>query len=331
MLLSLPSFAPEVPATIEFSPAGERHLRLVLAMSRLGMITDDDLAGLRRTRMNASAIRTLIERGWSREIGQDYDFKLISAFSRLILPDATEESFIGSDEMPLVGFAINAAQPQWISIGKTFAAIESEAPGLGRAALQILNSALCHFGTPHTPAGAFDMASHLYWMGEEDEQLALEENGEDCDMPRRADLFGAIPEWAYRCYGTDLLSLTDDEFAAHVARLAEKPIGKVLAALLHLKQVNGDDSQFAPPDEDSEWPNEPPIACGWDDDNDFGQIFDDNYRYFCEGGEEPPWVGCVRFAPTEESISESLKVIRHTGSILQALDRALIEVKEFGV
>lgn len=42
------------------------------------------------------------------------------------------------------------------------------------------------------------------------------------------------------------------------------------------------------------------IAHGWDDDNDFGQIFDDSYRYFCEGGEEPPWVGCVRFAPTED-------------------------------
>lgn len=154
MLLSLPSLAPEVPATIEFSPAGERHLRLVLAMSRLGMITDDDLAGLRRTRMNASAIRTLIERGWSREIGQDYDFKLISAFSRLILPDI-QRSFIGSDEMPLVGFAINAAQPQWISIGKTFAAIESEAPGLGRAALQILNSALLPFRNAAYPGRGF--------------------------------------------------------------------------------------------------------------------------------------------------------------------------------
>lgn len=68
MLLTLPVFAPEVPAVIEFTPAGERHLRLVLAMSRLGMISDDDLAGLRRTSMSASAIRTLIEKGWQREV-----------------------------------------------------------------------------------------------------------------------------------------------------------------------------------------------------------------------------------------------------------------------
>ena len=106
MLLSLPVIAPGVPATIEFSPAGERHLRLVLAMSRLGMITDDDLASLRRTRMTTSAIRTLIERGWHRAIGGDYTYQMISAYARLLLPDAADEDFIGSDGTPLIGFAI---------------------------------------------------------------------------------------------------------------------------------------------------------------------------------------------------------------------------------
>lgn len=286
MLLSLPVIAPGVPATIEFSPAGERHLRLVLAMSRLGMITDDDLASLRRTRMTTSAIRTLIERGWHRAIGGDYTYQMISAYARLLLPDAADEDFIGSDGTPLIGFAINASQPQWITIDKAFTAIESEAPGLGCAAIKVLDSALCHFGVPHTPSGAFDMAQNLYWMGEEDETLAIEENGEDCDMPTRAGLFQGVPEWAYKTYGEERLSITDDEFAAHVERLA---------------------------------------------DADFSQIFDDNYRYYCEGGEEPPWIGCVSFEPSEQSISESLTVIRHTGSVLQALDKALIEIKEFSV
>ena len=73
MLLSLPVLAPEVPAVIEFSPAGERHLRLVLAMSRMGMILDEDLASLRRTRMSANAIRVLIEKGWQRAVSGDYE------------------------------------------------------------------------------------------------------------------------------------------------------------------------------------------------------------------------------------------------------------------
>ncbi len=331
MLLGLPVFAPEVPATIEFSPAGERHLRLVLAMSRLGMITDDDLTSLRRTRMTASAIRTLIERGWHRVIGGDYTFQTISAYARLILPEAADEEFIGSDDTPLIGFVINASQPQWFCIGKAFTAIESEVPGLGCAALRILDSTLCHFGAPHTPSGAFELAQNLYWQGEEDEALAIEENGEDCEIPTRADLFGTIPEWAYKTYGTDRISITDAEFAAHVERLAGTPVGKMLAALLRLKELDTDDKPFAPAHEEHSWPNEPPVVCGWDEDEDFSQIFDDNYRYYCEGGDEPPWIGCVKFEPSEESISESLVAIRHTGAVLQALDKAIFEVKEFSV
>lgn len=116
MLLTLPVFAPEVPAVIEFTPAGERHLRLVLAMSRLGMISDDDLAGLRRTSMSASAIRALIEKGWQREVGGDYSFKLISAYARLILPHRdSEEEFSTERGEPLVGVAINAGHPEWIA------------------------------------------------------------------------------------------------------------------------------------------------------------------------------------------------------------------------
>lgn len=331
MLLSLPVIAPEVPATIEFSPAGERHLRLVLAMSRLGMITDDDLASLRRTRMTTSAIRTLIERGWQRAIGSDYTFQTISAYARLILPDGADEEFIGSDDTPLIGLAINASQPAWISIGKAFTAIESEVPGLGSAALRILDSALCQFGTPHTPSGAFDLAQNLYWCGEEDESLAIEENGEDCDVPTRAGLFGEVPEWAYKTFGQERPSITDAEFVAHVERLADTPVGKLLTALLRLKELDADDKSFAPAHEEEGWPNEPPIVCGWNDDEDFSQIFDDNYRYYCEGGDEPPWIGCVKFEPSEESISESLVAIRHTGAVLQALDKAIFEVKEFSV
>ena len=126
-------------------------------------------------------------------------------------------------------------------------------------------------------------------------------------------------------------TMTDADFAAYVERLADAPVGKLLAALLRLKELDADDKSFAPAQEEYSWPNEPPIVCGWNDDEDFAQIFDDNYRYCCEGGEEPPWIGCVKFEPSEKSISESMTVIRHTGAVLQALDKALIEVKELSV
>ncbi|WP_126447957.1 hypothetical protein [Sulfuricystis multivorans] len=331
MLLTLPVFAPEVPAVIEFSPAGEWHLRLVLAMSRLGMISDDDLAGLRRSSMSASVIRSLIEKGWQREVGDDYTFKLISAYARLILPHHDEEGeFSTENGEPLVGVAINAGNPEWIAIGKAFSAIEALQAGLGRKALGILERSLCHFGTPHTAGGAFEMAQHLYWCGEDDESVVLKECGDDSDVPRRADLFDGIPEWAYFYASVNLPYATDEEFAEASERLSGHPVGKLLAALLHLNHVDSDNGLFATPYQSDycSIPNEPPVVCGWHGEDDFDQIFDDNFRYFAESGEEPPWCGCVMFAPTEAGILEALPRIRHTGIVLRALDTALCEARK---
>lgn len=333
MLLSLPVLAPEVPAVIEFSPAGERHLRLVLAMSRMGMILDEDLAGLRRTRMSANAIRVLIEKGWQRAVSGDYEYKLLSAFARLILPDeAEEQEFVAEDGTPLVGVAINAAQPEWMTIGPVFAAIEAMHPGLGRKALKVLESPLCHFGMPHTPGGAFELCQQLYWQGEDDETTALEEWGDEADeadIPRRAVMFDGVPEWAYMTHVEGHPSITDEEFHALAVQYAAHPTGKLLSALSRLLTIENESDQFAPAHEGYGWSNEPPIVCGWDTETDFDAIFDDNYRYFCESGEEPPWVGCVKFACTEEGIANALPAIRHTGSVLSALDSALNEIRNF--
>jgi len=328
MLLSLPLIAPEVPPVIEFSPAGERHLRLVLGMSSLGMISDADLSGLRRTRMSASAIRRLIEAGWQRAIGDDYEFKLISAFARLILPDQnSEEEFTSDNDEPLIGVAIHAARPEWIAIGQAFEAVEAEYPGLGVTALRILDSSLCRFGVPHTPSGAFDMAQNLYWQGEDDESIVFEEYD---DVPRRADLFAGVPEWAYDTFKPEIVSVPNEDFPACVARLAERPVGKLLSALLRLKEVDvHEPGLFAPPHGEESWPNEPPVVTGWREVDDFNQVFDDNYRYFAEGGEEPPWIGCIKFIPNEAGIAEALPRIRHTGSVLRALDMALIAARDY--
>ncbi len=44
--MSLPTFAPAIPLEIELGGVGIRHLRLALAMSRLGLITDEELNAL---------------------------------------------------------------------------------------------------------------------------------------------------------------------------------------------------------------------------------------------------------------------------------------------
>lgn len=333
MLLSLPVLAPEVPAVIEFSPAGERHLRLVLAMSRMGMILDEDLAGLRRTRMSANAIRLLIEKSWQRAVSGEYEYKLLSAYARLILPDETDEQeFVAEDGSPLVGVAINAAQPEWMTIGPVFTAIEKLHPGLGRKTLKIIESSLCHFGMPHTPGGAFELCQQMYWQGGDDETQALEEWGDEvdeADIPRRAVMFDGVPEWAYLTHVEGHPTISDEEFQALAVQYADHPAGKLLAAISRLHTAESDKENFAPANDDYGWPNEPPIVCGWASDTDFEAIFDDNYRYYCEGGEEAPWIGCVKFPCTEEGIANALPIICHTGVVLSALDSALNEIRIF--
>lgn len=336
MLLTLPTFAPEVPAIIEFAPAGERHLRLVLAMSQMGMIADDDLAGLRRTRMSASAIRVLIEKGWQRAVGDDYEFRLISAYARLILPNTSgDEEFTSADKEPLVGVAINADRPEWITVGRAFESIENEYPGLGRTALGFLDQVLVRFGCPHTPSGMMEMCQNIYWMGEDNEDLVIEEmGGEDADVPRRDVLFDGVPEWAFNGYAPELPRVEPDDFAAHAERLSDRPVGRLMSALLKLHQINSIQGVFLDtPEEENEYgeasyPNEPPVVIEWDEDGQFNQIIDDHHRYEDERGEYPPWVGCVMFRPDVAGIQESLPRIRHTGQVLRALDEALIAAKE---
>lgn len=334
MLLSLPTFAPEVPFVIEFTPASERHLRLVLAMSRLGMIQDADLDDLQRTGMSSNAIRCLVEKGWQRQVGQEFNFQTISAFATLILPDPSDEQrFTSKEGKPLVGVALSAGQPEWIAIGAFFTAVESLHSGLGMKALSVLDSLLTRFGQAHTPSGVLDICRGLHWYGEDDEAVVLEELGDEADeadIPRRDAVFHGVPEWAYDPFAANLPPvISNAEFAVLATQYAEHAVGKGLFALAQLADLMANDKGFPQLSDDEVCPYEPPIVCGWDSPTDFEAIFDDNYRWFCEAGEEAPWVGAIFFEPNETAISNALIAVCHTGQVLSALDMALTQIKEF--
>lgn len=332
MFLSLPVIAADVPAVIDFGTAGARHLRLALAMSRLGMISDEDLAPLRKTRMGESALKKLIDSGWQRTISADYEFSLISAYARLILATTDDEEFIDADGEPVVVLAINAAAPTWIVIGKAIEAVEAAQPGLGRAALDILDATLCRFGFPLTPSGAFEIAQMLHWQGEDDEHATIEEYGGDADVPTRADLFEGVPDWAYDWKRDKWPVVPASEFASHATRLTTDNIGPLLAALAELQHLERDvPTAFAGFDaeryEDCSL-FEPPIVTGWRSTEDFTRVFDDHFNWHSNGGEYAPWIGCIRFVPSEEGITNALPSIRHTGAVLRALDKALVAMRD---
>lgn len=83
--------------------------------------------------------------------------------------------------------------------------LEASVPMLGATVLDVMERKAGHAYPLFTPGMALDEASYLYWRGEEDETLALDEDcGDDQaardamaqDMITRADITAAFPAWA---------------------------------------------------------------------------------------------------------------------------------------
>lgn len=95
-------------------------------------------------------------------------------------------------------------EQQWV-VGAGLEALERKRPGLGQAVLDILRRQSRFVYPVFTPNLACDVASYVYWCGEENEEVALDmECGEDeearaamrDEMVTRQKLDEAFPVWA---------------------------------------------------------------------------------------------------------------------------------------
>ncbi|PND30196.1 PRTRC system protein F [Achromobacter pulmonis] len=95
-------------------------------------------------------------------------------------------------------------------VGQRLQALEAALPGLGRTVLQALREGCAQVYPLFTPDIACDVASMIYWCGEENEEIALDMNcGDDekereamrCDMLTRAELDETYPEWVRQWMG----------------------------------------------------------------------------------------------------------------------------------
>jgi|GEM_PF-1002211 len=91
------------------------------------------------------------------------------------------------------------------AVGAGLDYLEACVPMLGATVLDVMERKAGHAYPLFTPGMALDEASYLYWRGEEDESLALDEDcGDDQaardamaqDMVTRTDIAAAFPAWA---------------------------------------------------------------------------------------------------------------------------------------
>jgi len=132
-------------------------------------------------------------------------------------------------------------EQQW-AVGRGLDRLEQATPTLGATALHLLDEHSRYVYPVFTPRTAQEVASMMYWYGEEDESLALEEacpNDEEAraamreEMVTKASMTEAFPVWALAwrpgaLYASALAQIAargSDEFARDVAALLTKLAG----------------------------------------------------------------------------------------------------------
>jgi len=325
MLLTLPALASKIPAVLEFGNCGEHHFRLALAMSRVGMFSDAALSKLRSPQIKGSGLIQLIDSVWMREIGPLFDFKVISAKASLLIPSNTG-NFIGPMGEPQCAIVFNADYPNVYQVGAVMDALETQNTGLGCTALSVIDFTISQFGIAFTPSGALEMASHLYWQGDDEETTVLQQYEEEevsiDDLVTREKIFHGIPEWAYDCKARASLKLPAEDFARIAGEMSGTAFGPFLAHIVRINNLLENPACW--PDVPEDFPcTEPMVVLRWrgEDDN-LLAVFDDYFEYESQG-EQAPYTGSIIFQLTEHDLSNALMRVRHTAKTLRALDDAL--------
>lgn len=166
---------------------------------------------------------------------------------------------------------------QW-PVGAGLEGLERLLPGLGATALHILSQRSDWIAPLFTPVVAEYWAQWLYWYGDDDEEVALEENcGDDqqakeamhADMVTRAKLDSAFPAWAlhpsqHRIASSQLRATDTIGWAGSA--------GEVVADLLRLDRLKVQDD--CRPDIDGEFIGFAAVLS-WHEDDIAVRIFDD--------------------------------------------------------
>jgi PRTRC genetic system protein F len=139
-------------------------------------------------------------------------------------------------------------------IGEGLEALERAHPGLGAVVLKVLNDQSRYVYPLFTPDLACDVATYVYWCGEENEEIALDmQCGEDDEaravmreeMVTRATLEAAYPEWARRWPHTDRRQGRTPSLRGAARTLKDLKAQQIAADALALSRLRFED-QFRP-------------------------------------------------------------------------------------
>lgn len=285
-VLALPHFSPNVPASFTVGGDPEESCIATLAFVDAGLVAERDIP--ERWESNDSIIKSALERRFASCKGKLdlFDMHVICADDLEYLVNTELNNLdelvgsCGSDpEQKTINFVVYSGEWSEVFIGRKVEELETACPGFGKMVMHTVSRAANSTMYCVTPNEALGLCSGLYWYGENDESVVLEEEGEDADVISRDDLFNNMPEWSTE-YGE---GLPDTKKVAKLCRHKNPLVAEVASALLSLIQKLSADIPhhagicFAHVS--------PAAVIRWNQNDMVMQIYDDQYRYLNESGE----------------------------------------------
>lgn len=304
--LILPKIPATIPETLTVTDASTRAAKIVLSLLDLGLVNEEDVRGGNLPHeVIASALTRWVEER-SADLKQHFDLRLglTDSMGNLGYSEEMLEQLHSEEPIPenSLKIAIYFGKANSYFLSEKVEALEKAAPGLGETALSRLYSALHQTMFAVTPCYALDEARHYYWMGEENEECAIEEMGEDeesYDGLKRSEFDEWIPAWA----ANPCEKLSRDQIEA----LAQRP-GLTEVCNLLLENDENDYPFFVWSEslsEDGYQNLEYGCFLSWRDGDPVGRIFDDWANYMMQIG-TTDLTGVYFLEPTTEGIADAL-------------------------
>ena len=209
MALALPRIGPQVPRTIAPGPLLAANAEVSRFLIEAEAFDEADIPATWSDSLDAC--RQALD-GWlKRQIGALHCLTPRFAL-RMVFHDGESYRYYGSQ--PPTRFDVGAVEASWCEyheqewpVGAGLEALSARLPGLGSVILHVLRRQSAFVYPLFTPDIACDVATYLYWCGEDDEEIALDMHcGDDeeereamrAEMVSKAMLEDSFPAWSRR-------------------------------------------------------------------------------------------------------------------------------------
>ena len=243
--LTLPRLGPTVPKVLVPASLAQANATVSRFLIEAGTIQDGDLPSAWDDSLRAceQAICAWVK----RQIGPMHC--LSPAFAMGALGAGGAYAMPRGDKPPCYSavdlYWYETREQEW-PVGEVLEALERVCPGLGAAVLKVMTEQSRFVYPLFTPDLACDVATYVYWCGEENEEVALDmQCGEDEEaraamreeMVTRESLMQAYPEWARRWPVRHTPPVRSPNLSSLVLRLKDQRAQQIAADALALSRL----------------------------------------------------------------------------------------------